>query len=631
MLWPVASSLPLIWLPDIGRDAIIFIAAAYPSRREPERSAFETALVEWLGEDPEDEQWRVSLAARILSTVPDEALVTAGIRALKARLDAEGRLTGNRPYVTFEFGAGENHDIVDELLRDEGADLSRGPDKTVRDPTRELEALTREATGDRDATQLAALWAAVLKVLATLDEATDAAAHAEVQRAGWGAVAGAVEKITDAEAYAPGSSGHPDLGDITALIDRLAASRYPELKPDQRADDGFLAWGNWDVRVYAASALMDLCRRFGRQDRSLIGRLDALAFDQVPTVRLQVAQSLNTLWDVARDRMWELAERIGRQEQHLGVLGFFVSGPLRRVSEPEPERAEVIASEILSRIPRRPDEQTERAREPAAEAIAALAARLWIGRNRPAARSWIDDWIADLVPGEAYLWKLLFTIRMGLFESYLHPRDQTAASIQHRSKELADRVVRAANQVMRESLPELQREDARPEERSRAETRYQVAARLLDHVMNQLYFGSGVFRRGGSDGEGVPGLPDCATKRAFLSDYSDMLDIIGQAGTAHTLHHLLELYGYLADAAPETVFDRLAELLIGPASREGYHFESLGSDALVRLVRRYLADHREVFEDVGRRARLVEVLELFSEAGWPEALKLLYELPDLLR
>jgi hypothetical protein len=91
------------------------------------------------------------------------------------------------------------------------------------------------------------------------------------------------------------------------------------------------------------------------------------------------------------------------------------------------------------------------------------------------------------------------------------------------------------------------------------------------------------------------------------------------------------LYGYLADAAPETVFDRLAELLVGPARREGYHFESLGSDALVRLVRRYLADHREVFEDAGRRARLVAVLELFSGAGWPKALELLYELPDLLR
>jgi hypothetical protein len=32
-----------------------------------------------------------------------------------------------------------------------------------------------------------------------------------------------------------------------------------------------------------------------------------------------------------------------------------------------------------------------------------------------------------------------------------------------------------------------------------------------------------------------------------------------------------------------------------------------------------------------RRQKLVEVLELFSSAGWPDALRLLFELPDLLR
>jgi hypothetical protein len=51
----------------------------------------------------------------------------------------------------------------------------------------------------------------------------------------------------------------------------------------------------------------------------------------------------------------------------------------------------------------------------------------------------------------------------------------------------------------------------------------------------------------------------------------------------------------------------------------------------VALVRRYLADYRAIFEDQQRRARLVAVLELFSSVGWPDALKLLYELPDLLR
>jgi hypothetical protein len=264
--------------------------------------------------------------------------------------------------------------------------------------------------------------------------------------------------------------------------------------------------------------------------------------------------------------------------------------------------------------------------------LARLSARLWIGRGRPAAKAWIDVWLADLSLGEPYLRTLLHTIRMALFESYLHPDDPSATAIQMRAKEIAEAVARASAAVTSETHAALKREEASGEARTELETRYQSAASLLDNLMNQLYFGSGTFRRSGSGGdEDAPGLTNTESKRRFLEDYSEILDIVGQAGATHTLHHLLQVYGYVADAAPGPVFDRLSELWVGQARREGYHYESLGSDALVRLVRRYLADHREIFEDAKRREQLVAVLELFSSAGWPEALKLLYDLPDLLR
>ncbi|UJB64812.1 hypothetical protein YS110_08680 [Acidovorax sp. YS12] len=98
-----------------------------------------------------------------------------------------------------------------------------------------------------------------------------------------------------------------------------------------------------------------------------------------------------------------------------------------------------------------------------------------------------------------------------------------------------------------------------------------------------------------------------------------------------TLHHLIELYEHLIPGNPATVFESIYQVLLGRGREEGYHFESLGNTAVVRIVQRYVADHRVIFEDEGRRARLVEILCLFSEGGWAEALKLLYELPELLR
>jgi hypothetical protein len=190
-------------------------------------------------------------------------------------------------------------------------------------------------------------------------------------------------------------------------------------------------------------------------------------------------------------------------------------------------------------------------------------------------------------------------------------------------------VVIAAAEALAKATPPLIELGTQEREQQTAEALYKAGDKLLDHACNQLYFGSGAFQSRGD--EERPGLRTPEAMRLFLSEYATILDTLGHAGTARTTHHLVELYEYLATAAPEIVFDHVADLLVGPAALEGYHFESLGSDVLVRLIRRYLADHRDVFADHDRRARLIRVLELFSSAGWPEALRLLYELPDLLR
>ncbi|ESW95644.1 hypothetical protein X769_28240 [Mesorhizobium sp. LSJC268A00] len=49
------------------------------------------------------------------------------------------------------------------------------------------------------------------------------------------------------------------------------------------------------------------------------------------------------------------------------------------------------------------------------------------------------------------------------------------------------------------------------------------------------------------------------------------------------------------------------------------------------MIGRAIADHREIFDDPGRRLSLVRVLEVFVDAGWPAARRLLYRLPEALR
>lgn len=627
LLWPIASEPVFLALRGISRDAIIFLAAVYPTRSIAERAAFEAALLaRCRSADEDDARWYGALAERFLSTVSDHALATPDIRTLKADLAADGRLTGNRPFVSFQITSGPIDDITDRLLERDGVDLEQGPDQELRAVARPLDQLVRSWPNDAGPEQVSELWRAAARVLETIQRLDDPPPRTETLHATWGSVSNAVEKIAGAEAYNPDDEEHPSLSELLALVDRMSLSQYPEPRDD--SGSGMMAWGNWDVRVYAAASLLDLARRFGDREPAFVGRLPPLLSDPVPTVRLQVAQSLNALWEVSRQTMWEMVEFVARKETHSEVLGFFVGGPLMRLSGPEPDRCEAFAAAILARQSRSSSEDGKRKRESFDEAFGHLAANLWVGRGRPLANKWIETWTADLVYGQAYLWPLISALRAALFVRFVEGTSE-AVAVQERAQGVLYAIVIAASRALAEATSTLTGKAADKAERQRAENLHRAGESLLDHACNQLYFGSGAFRNGNE--KEPPGLASSEVMRLFLDEYSATLDVIGQAGTPRTLHHLVELYEFAAAAAPEAVFDRVSDLLVGPAAREGYHFESLGSDVLVRLVRRYLADHRAVFDDEVRRARLVRVLELFSSAGWPEALKLLYELPDLLR
>ena len=111
-----------------------------------------------------------------------------------------------------------------------------------------------------------------------------------------------------------------------------------------------MAWGNWDVRVYAASSLMALARRFADQRPRILDLLQGCLTDPTPTVRLQVAQSLNALWDIDRDRMWVLVTHVAEHEDNHGVLGFFISGRCSESPAPTPTLKRLL-SKVLNRLP----------------------------------------------------------------------------------------------------------------------------------------------------------------------------------------------------------------------------------------------------------------------------------------
>ncbi|MGX9696679.1 hypothetical protein ACWYXK_06800 [Janthinobacterium lividum] len=626
LLWPIASIPEVGRISDLARDCAAYLSSAYAVTTVEQRTALEILLVERACSADEDEAARSRYCvARLLSVLRDDLIVTAAFRDLKAQLEATGDITGNRPMMTIETGWETPSDITESLVRSLGVDVNEGSDRQVLEARRALDTLLKEASENTTAESLARLWTQVLATVEVVDGLT-VSAHEATLHAVWGNISNALDRIAGAEQYDPEKAKHPTLTTLVELLDRLAQSAYPE--PRSNGDRVKMFWGNWDVRVYVASSLMNLALRFGATDTTLLDRIETMLDDVEPTVRHQVSGSLNYLWDVDRQRMWALMRKVARQEVDHCVMGYFVRGPLSCIRTADSERTESLLKTVIQRFPLHDGGYSHKERE-FEQALGAIATCLYVGQGRAACLVYLHAWLQNIDDASDLLWSAVSTLRQALFLKYKESASDEDGGIQDRAREVLALVVAAAASSMPVALSTYNASLEGSKERIASERVYRSAVRLLEHCVNQLYFGSGAFTRNNSQGAVVLDSP--TSKRSFLADYHIILLEIGQSGDPAATHHLVELYEFIADGEPATVFDQVAALLIGPAAREGYHFESLGLDVVVRIVRRYLADYRELFESPARRSALIEILELFSNAGWPEAFKLLYELPDLMR
>jgi hypothetical protein len=92
----------------------------------------------------------------------------------------------------------------------------------------------------------------------------------------------------------------------------------------------------------------------------------------------------------------------------------------------------------------------------------------------------------------------------------------------------------------------------------------------------------------------------------------------------------------LLPCSPSEVFLLAAKSIRNSAKRAGFQYESLAVGNVVRLIQRTLADHREIFRsEPGQESEclkaLLEVLDLFVEAGWAEARQLTNQLEEINR
>jgi hypothetical protein len=120
-------------------------------------------------------------------------------------------------------------------------------------------------------------------------------------------------------------------------------------------------------------------------------------------------------------------------------------------------------------------------------------------------------------------------------------------------------------------------------------------------------------------------------QRRLYGEAGPLIDRLAKLPFAPITHHLLQTLEVFVEFDPRGVFLRIgAAIESGKAG--GYQFETLAVTVFVRLVERYLAEHRTLIaRDAEVRRALTEMLDVFLAAGWPEARQLTYGLQELFR
>ncbi|MBY4611614.1 hypothetical protein K6M90_28735 [Rhizobium sp. 9T] len=387
-----------------------------------------------------------------------------------------------------------------------------------------------------------------------------------------------------------------------------------------------LGWGNWDVRVYAALSWVSLASQYAEENPIIIDRLDACLHDPAATVRLQVASRLDLIPATSADQMWAMATRLASAEPNLEVLTALLNGPLYAFALVEPEKCEELLVIVKNRLETGAFEKAEDCNL-LFETFGGWTAQLFAAQGRALARDWLEQWCRNPQGNAEALNAFSSSVRNVLFEKYNPEAAEEAIAASERACDGITSILKASLQRCDEAYKELTAEQGGSMDRDEAVSSYQTCSKIVDHVAKQLYFGSGAFKKSKAE---KAGLSDTAAMRQFLNDYQSPLELLGRSREPRTIHHLVELYEFLVPADPARVFDAI-HTVVGQAREGGYHLENLAASVVVRLVRQYIADHRPLFDDSHRREQLVAILRIFSDVGWPSAMTLLFDLPDLMR
>jgi hypothetical protein len=623
------------------------LAVSYEHLGINQRARIEAAIVELPEHRDNDRPHAEARRDELLSCLPEELLATDDARRLRpATLTPSGWLTDENELAM--WGA--------ESPGPEGRKTDVGPDTRA-----ELEALVAPVRA-LTAAQAEVMWEQAVEGMQALrDGLGRLEVEDHVRDSAFGALTYACVRAA-ARVPLPNDRASALAADV--LLE--AAEHSLPVGADQDEDrDGLPSWGHPAPRIDAARGLCLLARVPAGLTPDAVDVLRTLAQDRASVVRMHVAEAAHWLRDVDSGAMWSIVEQVAVDDR-AAVLHHLMDSLGALAARDDRDRALELAYGIYEREMAR-----AKPRELVEAPVVALLVECWALFGSPQGAAVVEHLAANISacarPASAVFFRLRTLTTRGevaagdaddkatrqralhawtevthaAVEAFERTRQRLlSARVNGAERDLQDDVAPSAAEATQSDpvgsarKPELGGIEIDPGDGTELSDRpsgadpetLKALGKVLNAAAAELYFGSGAYHRPDGDTQRL----DLPRRRRFYQEASAFIDVAVEIGIPRAAHHVVETLEQSIDFDPRGVLLRTGRVLRA-AGDWGYQHDSLAIALFVRLTQRCLAEHRELLADRDCRAALLGALDLFVEAGWPDARRLVYRLDDAFR
>lgn len=621
--------------PDYAYGGTALLEALHKTGNPAQRERLENLILDlpkntWLPKDVPREpipSWVKHAQDRLLGVLEEPNVVCESVRVLVRERQAENALPKNRKP---ERSRVTSHTLSDkEVAEERGINLKDPANDEMFLLVAALKPFLARNNNKVDVKEVERHWLVIQQCEDTLKR--HAERHPKMAEELWGHLVGACESVVR---YAEWPNTDERWEAVRRILLKAASDPMPRVDDNEEVrGDRCPSWGWPAPRIDAARGLPLLAWRLGHVDEAVTAALRQLCFDKSHALRFNLADALSVLLQPSPDRMWELMDMIIANDQSFSVLDavlFSLNRLVCRVPEKVMPRLRLIADRAM---------QGASAESHIHTTLAYTYLFHFLRTGDTECEAFIAGLIADCDSQRAShaLGEQLHACRQGGWLTAgdgVKPDPQVDA-IRARTWSFFSKLLVAAQiklqqhrdaleQVYKHTPPDM--ETAKP-----VKEKLDRVARLVDGIAAQLFFASGAFDEKNNNKERLTPVQ----LRRFWREASSLFEKLSAESHPHTVHQIVQALYHLLPYAPREVF-LLATRSILSAQTAGFHYESLAVGHVVKLIQRALADHRDLFQSsAGQESEclvaLLQVLDLFVEAGWAEARRLTHRLEEIYR